>query len=811
MLLEQMAATNTALFVRFKEIEKDEEKMWNVLIKKTRNKRHTIINASFLSACLLLLFLSGCFNNQFGDQEPVSTRSIQADETGDALEISLILSRLEILRTGGGSDYSATLYFDRQKSTHSLDELCSKSGGSRPCRCRFDWEELNQTSGTIVTIARSVSTSLSLVQPGLVSCTAPSVYESEIAEGTRIKIYLVSERGNSQSFTAGPYSHEKGQSSAGSDFQDREGRGFLDIHRYTCFEKISRGMSISNRVVTDVDGAGITRRLIRGDDFCVTNADGQTDGDPSECSSPPVVQTSAESYYYNLYITSANRGGFNSQNSRYVCPLVKESLNGSSTIGEQNKPWPMDSAFALARNPSSDYPVGVQAPSVLGLEGDPASGPTSCFGGSGEASGGGISSKCLGFAAKPNENGTCPSIRVRDSAGVETSRETYRLRRMIALYPPSFNTDGDMIQQPAAVDMVYTLDRPVKDSSGKTRFTMMGPKPCNFAYFDHSGVTEQNTGALGAQYHRPHGGLPGYYGTNNSVWDKKNIDGIALPFRDRFNSQEISCAATVPIVRYDDFGDVLGVSLATTLPGSTRNVSLNGDTVSLKKLFIRPTEPWAPHYIEDESFQACAPRSSNFQDPPLHFARDAEGEVAYCAAVYPTQNPYMSAIDQVIDTTGSVSNPGHVKPFTSPVVKNVAGGRCTATQLDNYTFTGTSQVPGCAPGEKMYQHNDQCVVDTKGEAGFNTADLTCDRTVSRSTGGSWRIFPLQAPPEDIETMLVSDPSYRCSITWDDGEGLNGRTPSSGCCDSQIVRVTTDITSPDTAHLDPRMQCGIPTQ
>jgi len=356
----------------------------------------------------------------------------------------------------------------------------------------------------------------------------------------------------------------------------------------------------------------------------------------------------------------------------------------------------------------------------------------------------------------------------------------YRLRRYVALYPRMFDSDGTPLQQIQPEDVVYVLDRPVVSSNPLVPYTMAGPKPCPFAYYDRTGVA---TGITDANYTQtPNNQVPGYLATNNTNWTGKNIDGIQLPNKDSANS----CSAVVGVL---GSGNTV-MSFAT----------VNALNPQYKSIFIRPVTAWSPHYIEDTSFQACAPQPSTLEDAPLHFARDtSSGNVGWCAEVYPSQNPFISDIDYKF--SGSSNYIGDVTPYTSHVSKNSASATCTADvpplpsgyTAGNATHTGNITYPGAS-------------------SSINAAQ-TCDRTVT-STTVNWGRFPLLAPPQDVENTITGDiSSYGCLITWDNNGAKSGKSsPSTGCCTLANVKVGTGTGSgtASTAHLEPDVQCQTPT-
>ncbi len=288
-------------------------------------------------------------------------------------------------------------------------------------------------------------------------------------------------------------------------------------------------------------------------------------------------------------------------------------------------------------------------------------------------------------------------------------------------------------------------------------------------------------------------------------WDNRNVDFLIFP---NFDSQEKnSCAATLPYVEYSNDLSINSVTLLTSShdahdfrsasPTDTLNVPwvqvspLDKDDkrIRLDEVFLRPLEAnrWT-HWVEDTNFEACVPApSTGIKDPPLHVVKLPNGNVSYCSAEYPTQMPYIQEFDKFSDGT---TFSGMFKNFTSPVKKNqlIGGSNCRTNPLGNSItgYPGFTNYRGNSNNSNLSyigfaRHPSGIRVDYDGTRIFGASE-TCDRTVSRTNNAGLKGFPLQADPDDIETILWKDPSYQCLITYDkDGGKAWKNTPSGGCC------------------------------
>jgi hypothetical protein len=647
-----------------------------------------------------------------------------------------------------------------------MTDSCSINTGSNPCQCKFSWKETNTASGSSIQIAHTAFTDVTTLSKSVVNCTTPLIWQTEIPDNTSITISVVPASGNPAEFNVGNYAFTKGQNTLSGNFSDNMGRSFVNILRYSCYEQRQRGLSLINKLSSGTVSNLGSFYYLSASQFCLRDYKGTLKGgDTTACSGIGVSDYSTQSYYYNMFIRDSESGDINPGNASFVCPQVTEALSQqSNNPGTQGKYWPLDSSFALSLGKTADFSVGIVAHTKTTNVNDPTAQNTQCDGTtSAPGTANSLISSCLGFAAKPNADGTCAPITVTPNAngtcppngtasvnGVCPSIPTYRLRRFVSLYPSIYDTDGNIIPEAQRTDMVYVLDRPVSNGTS-TPYTMLGPKPCPFAYYDNSNVTN-----LGV----------GYYGTNRSNWTGANVDNIFFPYQDTGTGYAGTCSAVLPVT----------------------NPSLNKVSLSTLKAkrYVRPINAWSPHYEEDTGFQACAPQANPLRDPPLHFAVNTRGNVAWCAEVYPSQN----------DNYAKLGSPAGVKLYTSHTVKNSSGG------------------PGCPLASSS-------TAITGHQAGDSA---TCDRTVvNPSTGISWAKFPLLAPESDVYNALNTDPSFACAMTYDGATGTKtnsadfslGQSPSAGCC--------TNAKPPagQSAHLEPNpaptstsvpytSSCSVPT-
>lgn len=730
--------------------------MTTIMRAKLATQKFKANNQQILSVIWMVGLLSACTNGGFfGTAKSTSSSIKKVTSSATTLTIiDVVVAQGQTTSSSASASPIATVSFSANKNANSIGTYC---GGGKSCVCQFSWDEINSTSGSNVTLPRLVQTPVSAVQSASLTCPAPSVYFTEILDSTLVKYSVLPVGGNGTSFTTNVFKKSKGStgSSTGTiSFSDSEGHAFDNVLRYSCYEQVKRGMSIRNKVFTYQDSqTGAIASIPYASQFCLSKFNGSSTGTSSECPGLGQADFSAQANYFNLFIRDNDKGSINIDNAGYKCPQVREAAKATGDY------WPLDSNFAVALSPSSEFPVGIEAYTKISSLGDPNTAPSSCFGGaaSGTQDDKSLVRSCLGFAAKPKANGSCPAFTKSDGSPLRT----YRLRRYVALYPPIYDTDGKMIDsRPQSVDTVYVIDRPVMgpgETVATASYTMKGPKPCPSAYLDHTGLLTN--------------GRPSYRGTNDAGWAGKNVDGIQFPNFDYAAGANRSCSAAMPIVSSDK--RLMTVATLNTLNAEPK----------LKQAFIRPIQPWAPHYEEDTDFQACAPLSEPFVDPPLHLIKDPNsGNVAWCAEAYPTQNPNVQDVDTRSD---GVAYSGQVRPFTSHVVKNVPNANACNASTTLLSF------PANYPANGKAKHLDTDLVDAKNGIG---ASKTCDRTTINSKS-VWMRFPLLAEPHEVESALLNDPSYQCSVTYDQSGSKSSASlsPSGGCCGTGANYLTQDGT------------------
>jgi hypothetical protein len=792
-----------------------------------------------LLGAMLCFALTACFENNLTNFGGVSSSNNALSFSGSTFVISNVIITAPGT-TSSSTDFTTNVFFNTTQSTTSISNECNTSsttGGTGACYCLFTW---NQTLGGSQPIQRAVQTTVTNVQPNLITCLAPQIYQS-IPNNTTIQVTVQAAPGNSASFQVTPYNYPINTSATGGSFQDAQGDAFQNILRYTCYEEYTRGMSIASQLFTTTNStSGATATAPRADALCLQKASATSTTASTNCTGQlGATNYTSQANYYNLFIPQTDVGDINFGNDRYKCPQIQESLGNNGSVGSENKVWPLDSQFALMVSPSSTFSIGVEAFTAVSAGGDPVSAGSACFSAgsttatssSTTADNSSLVKGCLGYAMPPSTTGTCPSF----TNAANQIQFTYRLRRYVMMYPPIFDTDGSRLAQTQATDTVYVLDRPVSSPQSPTQpYTMKGPKPCPFAYYDVKGVAGPaddlytNTRTVISEDPVSHAVittnfLPGYRATNNASWNMTNVDGIAFPNIDNANS----CSAAITVVGPNNSN----MSIAT----------INNANPAFKQLYLRPVTPWAPHYEEDTDFQACAPMSSTFQDPPLHFAKDPSGNISWCAEVYPTQNPNVTLTNGSLDFLPSTaaSYVGHVQNFTSHVVKNSASAITTPTipalpgssaspgypladTLTCPTYPATTPAPNVTVNPPIHvglaRHpSDLVVAHSNIFNGTSTtttnlcASQTADRTVDTASL-DWTKFPLLAPSDDVETALRADPSYNCTISYDNNGPKTGvTTPSGGCCGS-VVFMKTGASIPGAldAHLEPDVTCAIPT-
>jgi hypothetical protein len=733
----------------------------------------------------------------------------------------------------------------------ALTQFCTTgSSSAKPCACVLTWTELNTVGGVATSLSRTKKLTLTDVQSGLVKCQMTQAFWNEITTGTSIRMNIEGVYPNTAGLNVQSIGYKKGTSIApAGDFVDDTLTPFRNIYRYTCFSKRMAAYEVNNEFTqASLTSGSVTNtvNVMIGSSFCVDGS--------SNCQTPRNGY-SAQSYYRNLFIRSDKLGEINSTNSRYDCPKVFESITHSATNvpgdetppSEQSKYWPLDSTFAVATAATSEWSVPIPAASFL-LKND---GTPLYEAGIAEkdrleeinGSNAGIAWKMMGYGKKPNADGTCSSI-------VDTNgriRPLTRLRRYRVIYPSFFKNNGQVETERPEADQVYVADRLVADVSGHLTGNMIyGPKPCNFAWFDHEGVTNRSgTGGVNENFQTNFkNSIPTYKATSKYYYENYqslgvdlsvNPDGRVLPNIDRQGSLSgligPSCSASIAV--YDDIGGTPSVArLLTSYYGRTDSVKIGTRDFYLGEIHLTPTDRWSPDYVEDTAFQACVPISDSYVEPPLYFYKNASDQVAWCSKVYPTQNPYWLELNSKKKPVGATigykavnwgaitpgyTNKALVSWYTSHVDSGVgldfylSGTQCTSTPVEKICEWSLGTAAGADyAGCLTYLGANLSAT--------GSSDNRCDRTVMFDVNQDYRGFPLQAGDADIQEMLISDlakeKSYSCTYSVHSNTSkINKDQPMTNCCGvisgDPLLDQLPASNAANQGHLEPYMNPAYP--
>jgi hypothetical protein len=667
----------------------------------------------------------------------------------------------------GTTPAKITLKIDLNNSSGPITDSCPVAAS---CECYYTWKSSTNTSGVNQTIDRAARAAIETISQADLLCQTPAAYNAtsslpaEIKDGDEVRLTVIPTALNPNRFAFSTLKFTKtAPVESARDFSDPFYRGFSNVKRFTCYDRYVKGTEIRNKLesfdqVEPPPGVAPTRRpLASASSFCywLRKVSGGTaslvdvcEGTTNNISTlgPQTVQktSSAQTYPFHLYRPTqyANVANIKS-NSAFSCGAV--DLTGPLSGAYNNLDlFPNDATFSLAQTTFSaryndqlvDFTVGVPARTGLGGADNVSQlnqlPPANCVGAAQTAqsagSEGSMLQACLGFAAKPLNNGSCPKIEVKGSSGTSISIPTFRLRRYIAAYPHRSNANGSlpMDRDGVTLDYVYVLDRgiPLTNNSGAfvdqngavvasvndaAMHTIAGPKPCPFAWYARKGIGGLEQGR--------------YIGTNRrEFWEGKNPDGTELPFEDRYTSStDLSCSSAIAVYK--------------ALPGSDPNAGRwsiatlndtpwNPNATPLRRVAIRPINAWTPQYLEDTDFQACAPRAMDSdltpvpERAPVYQHQDGGEFGAYCSMDYPNRNEGVPNDD---GSTSKVTLSTHTEVFASSRV---------------------------------------ATPDGKASFGYH---------------------PLVAPPEDLRTAMEFQSQYRCNYTYRvrDEEGLNRILPS--CC------------------------------
>jgi hypothetical protein len=797
-----------------------------------------------------LLLLSACTNitEKRGGARFSSSGNPALASFAGAMDTHLLKNAVvaAVATTGGapGGNLEITLAVDTgQVGFQPLTGFCGL-GQANPCFCELKWL---QTTPDQSDFTRTRKLPVTAVQSGLVRCLIPGAVWDEIGVSTQIQMNIVPGAGNTTGLSCTSLQYKKGTVvGANGDFLDSTLTPFRNIHRYACHTRRRGSYEINSQIaeslsdVGPMDAAGerTSVSVPIANKFCVgpiaNNSGGNANGGGNsvEYSCGTVREGfSAQNYYRNFYVRSDTLVQ-NTSSNNFECPMVLESIRhsagsvgknpitGASTVppSERNKLWPMDTTFALATTFSPDWSVGVSAASRLLRSGDTTSSSSSIC--QGENQNGILQEQrilirdCLGYAKKPNADGTCGTI--RDNNG--RVRPLVRLRRYRAILPGGFLNTGEPVGTNPHADEIYVADRLVIDQNGVATGEMIyGPKPCSYAWFDHEGITKRDgTANFFSKLNR--GGLtyatPRYVSTAkyfrdlpplNGVWDgpheSVNPDGMVFP---NFDSkkfigqlQEISCSAVLPKVVYQN-GEINGLQLITTHQTKASSISIGNFRMPLDEVHLQPVDPWTPEYREDTAFQACVPVSDPYLEPPMHFYKTAGGDYAWCTKPYPTQNANWVALNrlrQMDSNSASVlsmlaGNQARVSGFTSHETwdgwsDDLDARNSNPADINDTRCTGTGIHPICEMTTGTA--TDATCVNYLNSTAIspNRGALTCDRTAIYSLT-DYKDFPLQATSRDIEDVLARDlagqKNFACTYSVSPDRSKVGKAyPSTGCC------------------------------
>jgi hypothetical protein len=647
----------------------------------------SILLALLLSACVAQ---SGARKAVTTAKLPTSGPAVSSGATSTARTLTITAAEEVLIQ----QKKNIRLYFRPHEgtslSTTNVDSFCPTS--SVTCQCIFRWNETNTTTpGTSITsdaqsltFERRAITPVINSQAALADCELPSVYPAEIGVGEEVRI-SVEPVSDSALFQTNSYTFTKpglNRDSSATGFEDSQGNIFNDVWRYVCHENIRRGVAFSSQTST------VTRTppFNAGGGYSETLGFGLASRFSVESAIKSDGRLSAQLNYFNLY-AAANRLIVNPDNKAFSCPQVaSQRIRPAASSSPEKLYFPFDSTFSLASKASKTFNIPIEARSRLSSTSPDSSTHNYCDqkNKSGDSLGdSSVVIDCLGYAASPRGNGTCPNITVRlqnadgtykrENGQIKTEvRPTYRLRRFTALYPAMYDTSGAWISNyQAKADQIYVLDRPAvfSTSSGPVAGSILGPKPCPFAWWDWSSALTPNT--------------VGYYSTNDDRWKGKNPDGIHFPV-DHVSGE--SCPAAMPYRTAD--GKFLIKSLVRNDRGQIP-----------EEAQIRPIQnPWEPVYWEDKAFLACAPEDepTTRVRAPLHHRVSSNGSNAsYCEEIYPTEHLGVSTTHLTSRSTISSSCSGSSCEHF-PLLAPISGIETALENTSNYGCQATY-----APGTSL--------------------------------------------------------------------------------------------------------------
>ncbi|MGZ3688344.1 MAG: hypothetical protein ACXVBW_08595, partial [Bdellovibrionota bacterium] len=148
--------------------------------------------AAVLRALVLAVVLTACNNSRMSSKAITgvsgATGAPASGSTASTTDNFVITSAGTTAASGGAANAvpNVNILIDPTKSTAAaggqpaLTNHCTVGGGgaqtAKPCVCKFSWQEINQTGGSVVPITRAVSTGVSIIQAALATCPAPSEF-----------------------------------------------------------------------------------------------------------------------------------------------------------------------------------------------------------------------------------------------------------------------------------------------------------------------------------------------------------------------------------------------------------------------------------------------------------------------------------------------------------------------------------------------------------------------------------------------------------------------------------------------------------
>jgi hypothetical protein len=265
--------------------------------------------------------------------------------------------------------------------------------------------------------------------------------------------------------------------------------------------------------------------------------------------------------------------------------------------------------------------------------------------------------------------------------------------------------------------------------------------------------------------------------------------------------------------------------LITTHKNRLDYVSMGSRNIYLKEIALQTVDPWIPNYVEDTSFLACVPMPTQFVEAPLHFYKENNNTMSWCAEVYPTQNPYWYDLNKYrkpqngssfltanlvnFPSATATATPAPVQIYTSHDTTSVTSNSGALDALYNTGCSGTLASAVCAMTATAYGSAYQAYCNQY----LARNNFTCDRTVVYNENQRYLDFPLLAQDTDINAMLSADLSHNKSFSClysvnADPTKVGTAMPSSGCCgyvgspSKPLLQPLFNATNGSGAHLEP---------